>query len=205
MDQNRTLHPWELALMISVCLTLVIGAWAGARQEGLSERLVRLHVIAASDSAADQAEKLRVRDAVLSYLAPKLRDAASAEEAADTLRAALPEVAAISETVSGRSARAELGREFYPTREYETFSLPAGAYTSLRVTLGEGAGHNWWCVVYPPLCTAAAEEVRSTAALSEDDLKLITGEDGEYIFKFRIIEWWETWKVNLKPLRATSS
>ena len=71
MDQNRTLHPWELALMISVCLTLVIGAWAGARQEGLSERLVRLHVIAASDSAADQAEKLRVRDEVLAYLQPR--------------------------------------------------------------------------------------------------------------------------------------
>ena len=195
---QKRLYPWETAGLLALCVTLLFGLWAERRQTALAENIVRLHVIAASDSEADQAEKLRVRDAVLSYLAPKLRDAASAEEAADTLRAALPEVAALSETVSGRSARAELGREFYPTREYETFSLPAGAYTSLRVTLGEGAGHNWWCVVYPPLCTAAAEEVRSTAALSEDDLKLITGEDGEYIFKFRIIEWWETWKVNLK-------
>ena len=195
---QKRLYPWETAGLLALCVTLLFGLWAERRQTALAENIVRLHVIAASDSEADQAEKLRVRDAVLSYLAPKLRDAASAEEAADTLRAALPEVAALSETVSGRSARAELGREFYPTREYETFSLPAGADTALRVTLGEGAGHNWWCVVYPPLCTAAAEEVRSTAALSEDDLKLITGEDGEYIFKFRIIEWWETWKVNLK-------
>ena len=87
MDENRTLHPWELALLLSVCLTLVVGAWAGARQEGLSDSLVRLHVIAASDSAADQAEKLRVRDAVLAYLAPKLDAAETGSDARAILRA----------------------------------------------------------------------------------------------------------------------
>ena len=77
MDENRRLHPWELALLVSVCLTLLIGTWAGARQEMLADRLVRLHVIANSDSETDQAEKLRVRDAVLAYLAPKLERAGS--------------------------------------------------------------------------------------------------------------------------------
>ena len=83
----------------------------------------------------------------------------------------------------------ELGRETYPTREYETFSLPAGVYTSLRITLGAGGGRNWWCVVYPPLCTAGVETAQE-AALSDDDIKLITGDGGGYVLRFRLLEWW---------------
>ena len=184
--------PWEAAGLMALCAALLLGLWAERRQSALAENIVRLHVIAASDSRADQEEKLRVRDEVLAFLTPRLENAGSTEEARALLRDSLGEVAALAEKVSARPARAELGTEFYPTREYETFSLPAGPYISLRVTLGEGQGHNWWCVVYPPLCTAAAEEVRETAALDEDDIRLITGEDGTYVFKFRIIEWWET-------------
>ena len=179
------------AALLGLCAALLLGLWAERRQASLAEHIIRLHVIAASDSPADQAEKLRVRDEVLALLSPRLEgmDAASA---AGTLQLALPEIAALAAEVSGRPARAELGRESYPTREYETFALPAGTYTSLRVTLGEGAGRNWWCVVYPPLCTACAEEARAASALSEDDVKLITGQDGGYVFKFRVIEWWES-------------
>ena len=185
------LYPWEAAALLALCAALVLGLWAERRQTALSEHVIRLHVIAASDSAADQAEKLRVRDAVLSLAGERLSGTADADAAAEALRGALPDIAALAAQVSGRSARAELGRESYPTRTYEGFSLPAGTYTSLRVTLGEGAGRNWWCVVYPPLCTAAAEEIRQTAALPEEDLRLISGKDGEVVFRFRVIEWWE--------------
>ena len=106
------------------------------------------------------------------------------------IAAASGELQRIAETASGGSARVELGRETYPTREYETFSLPAGVYTSLRITLGAGSGRNWWCVVYPPLCTSGVETAQEAAALSDDDVKLIT-EDGEgYVLRFRLLEWW---------------
>ena len=106
------------------------------------------------------------------------------------IAAASGELQRIAETASGGSARVELGREAYPTREYETFSLPAGVYTSLRITLGAGSGRNWWCVVYPPLCTTGVETAQEAAVLSDDDVKLIT-EDGEgYVLRFRLLEWW---------------
>lgn len=85
--------------------------------------------------------------------------------------------------------------QWFPTKAYDGFSLPAGQYRALRVSIGEGAGQNWWCVVFPPLCLASVtEESVETAAgqvLSEDQVALITGQDGGYVLKFRLIEWWE--------------
>ena len=189
MRKNNRLQPWETALLAAVCVTLLTGVWAQGRQSALADKVVRLHVIAASDSAEDQRVKLEVRDALLSYLTPRLEAASGARDAAAVIAASAPELKKIAETVSGGSARVELGRETYPTREYETFSLPAGEYTSLRVTLGAGGGRNWWCVVYPPLCTAGVETAQE-ALLSEDDIKLITEDGGGYVLRFRLLEWW---------------
>ena len=187
MRKNNRLQPWETALLAAVCVTLLTGVWAQGRQSALAGKIVRLHVIAASDSAADQ---LEVRDALLAYLSPRLAAASGAQDAAAVIAASAPELKKIAETVSGGSARVELGRETYPTREYETFSLPAGVYTSLRITLGAGSGQNWWCVVYPPLCTSGVETAQEAAALSDDDVKLITEDGGGYILRFRLLEWW---------------
>ena len=189
MRKNNRLQPWETALLAAVCVTLLTGVWAQGRQSALADKVVRLHVIAASDSAEDQRVKLEVRDALLAYLSPRLEAASGARDAAAVIAASAPELKKIAETVSGGSARVELGRETYPTREYETFSLPAGEYTSLRVTLGAGGGRNWWCVVYPPLCTAGVETAQE-ALLSEDDIKLITEDGGGYVLRFRLLEWW---------------
>lgn len=189
MHKNDRLRPWETALLAAVCVTLLTGVWAQGRQSALAGKIVRLHVIAASDSAADQRVKLEVRDALLAYLSPRLEAASGAQDAAAVIAASAPELKKIAETVSGGSARVELGRETYPTREYETFSLPAGEYTSLRVTLGAGGGRNWWCVVYPPLCTAGVETAQE-ALLSEDDIELITEDGGGYVLRFRLLEWW---------------
>lgn len=197
MDENRTLHPWELALLLSVCLTLVVGAWAGARQEGLSDSLVRLHVIAASDSAADQAEKLRVRDAVLSYLAPKLEAAESISDARAILRAEQAGIRKAARSVTRQNVTVTFTREHYPTRDYGSFALPAGTYPSLRVILGSGQGHNWWCVVFPPLCTAETLENAAVEALSDDDVRLITADGTDVVIKFRVLEWYDAIKSAL--------
>ena len=193
---EHTLRPWETAMLLALCAALGMGLWADGRQRQLAGRLIRLHVVANSDSPADQAVKLSVRDGVLSLAGPALEGAATAEEAEERLRALLPALAGEAGRISGGKARADLGEEYYPPREYEGFALPAGRYRSLRVTLGEGAGHNWWCVVYPALCTDGPETVDADT-LPPGDVQLITGDDAGVVIRFRVIEWWESMKARL--------
>lgn len=187
----KSLRKWEIALLLALCFTLLAGTWAGAASSRVSEGLVRLHVIAASDDATEQAIKLDVRDAVLSYLEPKLASAADIAGAEALIEANLEGIAAAAESAAqGREVNVTLGEEYYPTREYDTFSLPAGRYQSLRVTLGEGAGHNWWCVVFPPLCLTAAESEAAFEELDGETLAIISSDGGGVQFKFRLLELW---------------
>ena len=197
MDENRKLHPWELALMLAVCLTLFVGTWAGARQTALADRLVRLHVIAASDSEADQAEKLRVRDAVLAYLAPKLETAETAADAREILYREREQILRAAQTETDRAVTVTFTREHYPTRDYGSFALPAGEYASLRVIVGAGEGHNWWCVVFPPLCTADSIETGAVETMTNDEVRLITSDETDVVIKFRILEWYDAVKQAL--------
>ena len=187
----KSLRKWEIALLLALCFTLLAGTWAGAASSRVSEGLVRLHVIAASDDATEQAIKLDVRDAVLSYLEPKLASAADIAGAEALIEANLGGIAAAAESAAqGREVNVTLGEEYYPTREYDTFSLPAGRYQSLRVTLGEGAGHNWWCVVVPPLCLTAAESEAAFEELDGETREIISSDGGGVQFKFRLLELW---------------
>lgn len=187
----KSLRKWEIALLLALCFTLLAGTWAGAASSRVSEGLVRLHVIAASDDATEQAIKLDVRDSVLSYLEPKLASAADIAGAEALIEANLEGVAAAAESAAqGREVSVTLGEEYYPTREYDTFSLPAGRYRSLRVTLGEGAGHNWWCVVFPPLCLTAAESEAAFEELDGETRAIISSDGGGVQFKFRLLELW---------------
>ena len=128
---------WECALLIALSVTLCLGAWAQGRQSAISSKLVRLHVIAASDEEAEQALKLRVRDAVLEYLSPRLIGAADSNQARAILREELEGIRLAAESAAeGRQVTVALSRERYPTKRYEGFTLPAGKYESLRVTLG---------------------------------------------------------------------
>lgn len=181
---------WEASLLLALCFSLCLGTWAQAKQSSLSSSLVRLHVIAVSDDEYEQSLKLRVRDGVLSYISPKLRDVKSAQQAQEIIKSELDGIKAAAESsAEGRSVEVTLSQEYYPTRNYEKFSLPAGKYQSLRVILGEGEGHNWWCVVFPPLCISAAEQEQAVESMSEDMRGIVTEEDGcEY--KFRILELW---------------
>lgn len=197
---SHKLRLWEAALLLAFGLTLTAGVWASASEGALAGQVLRLHVVANSNSEEDQALKLIARDAVLE-LASRLLDGVSDRARAEKILSAhLDELAqAGAEALAAQGCvdpvTAEIADQWFPTREYATFSLPAGQYRALRITIGAGAGRNWWCVVFPPLCLGSVtEESVETAAdgvLSEDQVALITGQDGGYVLKFRIIEWWQ--------------
>lgn len=188
---DRRLRLWEAAALAALSLALCAGVWAQARQEAISAPLLRLHVVAASDSADEQALKLRVRDAVLDCLSPLLEGAEDAQEARARIGGNLDAVAAAAEAAAeGRQVRVSLGRELFPTRQYEGFRLPAGEYESLRVVLGKGEGHNWWCIVFPPLCVSAAQaEEQLQETMGPGELGIIRDGEG-YELRFRLVELW---------------
>ena len=189
--KTRFLKNWELSMLLALCMTLLIGVWASARSRALSEGLIRLHVLAVSDDETEQQIKLAVRDSVLAYLEPELDGAADVNSARDIISENLDGIrSAAEEAAEGRPVTVTLSREFYPTRDYGSFSLPAGSYESLRVVLGEGEGHNWWCVVFPPLCLSAAEAEDALETLGQDSAMLLTGDSDGIVFKFRLLELW---------------
>ena len=191
MKDKNSLRKWETALLLSLCVALCLGTWASAASGRVSAQLVRLHVIAHSDAPEEQSVKLTVRDNVLEYLEPKLESAGSAVEAREIITENLDGIKRAAENVSeGRPVSVKLGEEYYPTRDYDGFSLPAGKYQSLRVTLGSGEGHNWWCVVFPPLCLTAAETEAAFEELDDGTRAIISDDGGGVVFKFRILELW---------------
>ncbi len=185
---KQRLKSWEAAGLMALCICLLAGLWAMDEQRELADGLVRLHVIARSDSEADQAEKLAVRDEVLALLSPALTDCGTREEAVNIILSHLGDIEALGDDVS-----MTLGMEHYPTRDYGSFSLPAGEYLSLRVILGPGQGHNWWCVIFPPLCTEALAEPAADAfhMLPEDQTRLVTRDGAGYVLRFRLLELWD--------------
>lgn len=186
----KSLKLWESALLIALSLAALTALWAQGRQNSLSEKLVRFHVIAVSDDEYEQQLKLRVRDAVLEYISPKLEAAESGTQAREILASELDNIRDTAQAVSeGRGVTVTLTRENYPTKSYEGFTLPAGEYQSLRVILGEGQGHNWWCIVFPPICLSAAQADTVEQQLGEEDFRLIS-EDGGYELRFKALELW---------------
>ncbi len=190
------LKRWEIALIFA-CLSVFVCGFSVRREAGeLSEKLVRLHVVANSDTDADQELKLRVRDAVLELLRGRLEGVSDAGEAREVIGNSLPDIESAARKViesEGRaySVAATLCREGFPTTEYENFALPAGEYLSLRVKIGAAAGHNWWCVVFPPICDAGEIDAETAAAigLTDDEARLITADSPGYVVKFRVMEW----------------
>lgn len=207
MDQKvRVLKTLELALGIGFAFTLLWGAFSLQQQEQLADKVVRLHVLANSDSEADQALKLRVRDSVIGYAEEILRASGDRNDAEQKLRTVLPQLEQLAaETIAEEGyaypVTAQLQDTWFSTREYDGFTLPAGEYLALRLVIGEGAGRNWWCVVFPPLCAETTESVARTAmaaGLSREDVGLITEENNSYVLKFKSIELWEGLRAKLK-------
>lgn len=180
----------EASLLLALSLALCVGTWASAESASISGKLVRLHVLAVSDDEEEQALKLRVRDSVLDYLTPILKGAQNSVEAKRIISEHLRAIAdAAAKASEGRAVTVSLGREMYPTKEYGAFALPAGEYESLKIVLGKGKGHNWWCVVFPPLCTSVTGAENMKSVMSTDDFAIISEDEG-YQFRFRTLELW---------------
>ena len=165
-------------------------------RQTLNEELVRLHVVAASDSEADQSLKLRVRDAVLCSLEDAMTEIADPEQAKAYLAENLTRLESVANQVlqdagCEDTAVVSLALETFDTRVYDTFTLPAGVYDTLRITIGDGEGHNWWCVVFPSLCLPATaegfEDVAAGAGFDEALTCALAQEDG-YELRFYLLD-----------------
>ena len=180
----------SLVLLGISVLTVTACAVLQAQSQRMAEKIIRLHVVANSDSNVDQAVKLCVRDAVLREAQRALSSAADAKQAILTDLPALE--AAANAELQRQGSRVSFRRELFPTRDYDTFSLPSGVYQSLRVTIGKGEGHNWWCVIFPSLCVPATTDGFADAAaaggFTDAEISLMTRANGAYVVKFRSLE-----------------
>lgn len=165
-------------------------------REKLNAELIRLHVVANSDSDADQTIKLRVRDAVVESLRSAMGDVTDIDQARAYIRENLPKIQqTANETLKAlgcdETAVATLKEEVFDTRYYDTFTLPAGVYEALRITIGEGQGQNWWCVVFPTLCVPATsdgfEDVAAGAGFPDTLTAALEGEEG-YEVRFFLLD-----------------
>lgn len=199
MKKQRIIQGIELGSLMLLAAFFAFGTALERQQQDISNRVLRLHVVANSDSEADQALKYKVRDAVLSEADILLQEAGSRAQAAQILKDNLDQIASAAEVVlaqehSTQTVAVTLDRELFGTRYYDTFALPGGYYDALRVTLGSGSGHNWWCVVYPQICSVATSDQRTVAVmggLTEEQALLLEGEEPEYEFRFRVLELFE--------------
>ena len=165
----------------------------------LYDSVLRLHVLANSDSEEDQALKLKVRDSVAALTAELTANAADLHAACASVEASLPLIEecarqTLEENGCYLPVRVELGYEKYPTKSYESICFPAGEYRSLRVLIGEAEGQNWWCVLFPQLCLGAsstreAESAFIAVGLTPEQYRVVTRTDEpRYKLRFKILE-----------------
>ncbi|MBQ8552413.1 MAG: stage II sporulation protein R [Clostridia bacterium] len=201
---NNRLTVFLLTFSILTALMLPLSAaLPSADEAGVYDSVIRLHVLANSDTEEDQALKLKVRDGILITVSELLHDVTDRSIAEAKLSENLAVIESAAERVlrdndSKYTVSVTLTKEEYPTREYSNITLPAGTYTSLRVLIGEAEGQNWWCVLFPKLCIGAETDVAAFAAVDETELvaagltpsqvRIITGDSPDVVVKFRILE-----------------
>jgi len=159
--------------------------------DALDDNVLRLHILAESDSAEDQRVKLAVRDRLLAESDFLFADAVDCPSAKAAATEKLPQIRLlVADELKKQGATYSFTVEivesmYFEQREYENFTMPAGEYAALRIVLGKGEGHNWWCVMFPPLCTSAACK---TEAIPAKQNKVIS-QNGKYEIKFKVYEW----------------
>lgn len=184
----------DILMLIGIAAAFSLAGFSAfaQRAEAVQTEVLRLHIPANSDSDLDQSIKLALRDALLEKYGAALADSGSLPEAEHRTEELLPEIERfccefLTENGADYSARAELVEMYFTTRRYDSVTLPAGNYRALRITLGSGEGHNWWCVMFPPLClpcVAAPEEPSDS-----DDVLSSFEEEQEITVKFALYEW----------------
>ena len=187
-------------LILTFCVIfLFLGLMPVHGEAEIYDSVLRLHVIANSNSDEDQQLKFKVRDKILEAGTSVFAESSSKSEAVSEIEKNITLLEAIArETVkeNGYSypVKIELGNEKYPTKSYDSFCFPAGEYLSLRIIIGEGKGENWWCVLFPPMCISAAaqcspEEQFISVGLDKDQYGIITEtEKPVYKARFRLLE-----------------
>lgn len=181
-----------LCAALVICMVISFCGFTGACED-IADRVLRLHIVAASDDERDQALKLKVRDAVLGETAGLFDGVYSTELAYQRLQEALPEVQQAAEYCllqngCDDTVNVELCRMHFTTRHYDTGTLPAGMYEALRVTIGEGKGHNWWCVVFPPMCVGSAGETTDDVLTAKEES--IVTQPSSYRVQLKVVEWY---------------
>ncbi|MCD8356906.1 MAG: stage II sporulation protein R [Clostridia bacterium] len=190
MKKNMFRSRFELMIALTLFFALCYAAFCDVSQQKLAEDVLRLRVVANSDEQRDQDIKLKVRDSVLEIMQPLAEQAEDKTEMQQLLRQHMQEIANTAQQTVYDCGGTELitaclAEEWYPTRDYDTFSLPAGKYEGLQIRIGEAEGHNWWCVLYPSLCVNAAG---GEAELTEEERSLIHKEGESYELRFRTAE-----------------
>lgn len=192
MKESR-IKVWELSLLLALCVTLCHGTVQAGRLSRLQENVLRLHVIGADNSEEEQALKMRVQQAVYGAVAPLVESCGDVNEAVSAVDEHLTDIqrAAVS-AAEGRDIHVTLGSVRYGVRESEDYRLPAGEYLSLQVIIGEGAGRNWWGVIFPELTMdTAGEYADAVKILGEGNVHLVTEQGGGVELRWKLLEWYE--------------
>lgn len=183
-------------LPVFLCLVLIYCSVGTAIQtsESIADKVFRLHIIANSDKEEDQIIKLKIRDELLKVSAEWYTDCNNVHDAVTVSKAHLKDAEAVAQGVLNRNhypyqATACVDKELFDTRHYEHYTLPSGIYHCLKIILGKGEGHNWWCVLFPSVCLSACSE-DFNGVLTEEEQQMI---DEDYTIKFKIIELYETY------------
>lgn len=187
-----------IATFTIIGLYVLLGFLPIHSEAAIYDNVLRLHVLANSDSNEDQTLKLEVRDRILEETATLFKDCKTKDEAREAVESNLDKIREIAEQTVREAGyeygvSVSLGEEEYPTKNYEECCFPAGEYLSLRVMIGEAEGENWWCVLFPPLCLDAASSTNDDAfvsvGLTPDQYKIITNTDEPvYEARFKILE-----------------
>lgn len=181
-----------VAILFSIC------SFAKTSEEIRSD-VLRLHVIANSDTSVDQNLKLRLRDYILQEGKDIFNGSVNVENAVEKIEPVLPELEKSAKEFVNRAGfdydvKISLSNEYFTTRTYETVTLPAGKYLALRVVIGSGEGHNWWCVMFPPMCVPAADKKDEIEnVFSEKEIKLVESKP-KYEPRFKVVEIYEQLK-----------
>lgn len=209
MERDVTMK--KLMILLTILLfTSASALYARSTRESIAENVIRLHILANSDSPADQELKIKIRDRLLE----KYRKELSSNEDIEKTRALIYEnlgnikktaEAAAREYGFDYTVNVYLAKDFFPTKKYADVTLPAGKYEALRVEIGKADGKNWWCVMFPPLCYADTDDSEAAAKsrerleqlLSGDCYCLITKNTPDVKVKLKIIELWSTVKEKL--------
>lgn len=166
----------------------------------ISNDVFRLHILANSDSNYDQSVKLKVRDRVLEYSKSLFESASSKEEAESLVSQNLDNITRVAQNElqnlgCDQNVKAEIKKMYFTTRYYDSYTLPSGMYDALRITIGSGKGHNWWCVMYPSICISAASEQDEKAKQALDDGEYDIIKNEKYSYKFKVVELFEMMKT----------